>query len=192
MKSFLVKSLRLTLVCTILCSAAYPLFVLAIARFSPTEGLAHREQIHGRTVGYTQLAQRFSGDSYFWSRPSACGYNAAASAATNKGPSNPDYLAQLILRRDSVCAHSGVHNATQVPSDLVTASGSGLDPHCSPAAVYLQISRVARARGISESAMRTIVDTKIQGPWLGMFGPAVVNVLQLNIILDSMNTAPKN
>jgi K+-transporting ATPase ATPase C chain len=134
-------------------------------------------------VGYENIGQKFTEDKYFWGRPSAVDYNAAGSAGSNKGPSNPDYLQVLQDRIDSFLIHNPGVKREQIPADLVTASGSGLDPHISPAAAYVQAKRVAAARGLTEDRVTALVDAHIKK---SMLGPSVINVLKLNIELDKL------
>jgi potassium-transporting ATPase KdpC subunit len=114
------------------------------------------------------------------------GYNAAGSGGSNKGPSNPDYLKDAQARIDTFLAHNPGVDRANVPAELVTASGSGLDPHLSPAAAQVQVRRIARVRGISEEKLVQLVDKHTNGPLLGLFGPSTVNVLALNSALDEV------
>ena len=131
MKKYLLPSLKLTLVCIIICSVLYPLFIAGVAKLSPGGGKGETLLVNGKVVGYANIGQKFTADKYFNSRPSAVDYNAAGSAGSNKGPSNPDYLKQVQDRIDSFLVHNPSIKKEQIPSELVTASGSGLDPDIS-------------------------------------------------------------
>ena len=135
--------------------------------------------------GSTLIGQPFSGAGYFWSRPSATGpaYNAAGSSGSNLGPSNPA-LAQAVTDRVAALRTADPSNTAPVPVDLVTASGSGLDPHISPAAAAYQVARVARARGIPEAQVQQLVAAHTEGRTFGVLGEPRVNVLTLNLALD--------
>jgi K+-transporting ATPase ATPase C chain len=153
---------------------------------APGNGLGETLTAQGRVAGYALIGQTFDDDRYFWSRPSAVAYNAAGSAGSNKGPSNPDYLALVQARLDTFLVHHPGVSRGQVPADLVTASGSGLDPDISPQAARVQVARVARLRGLPEARVRELVEQHVEGPLLGLFGPSKVNVLKLNIDLDNL------
>ena len=145
-----------------------------------------------RAIGSELIGQPFSSDRYFWSRPSATGptrYNAAASTGSNFGPTNPAQLDAMKLRID-LLRRSGHEARSPVPIDLVTASGSGLDPHISPAAAEYQIPRIAGARGLDEVELRRMVGKNMENRTLGLLGEPRVNVLRLNLALDKLD-APK-
>lgn len=188
MKNHILPSIVLTICCIGFFCGVYTVAVWGIAQFSTNHGKgeiisysAGREQ-----YGFANVGQSFTADNYFWSRPSAISYNAAGSAGSNKGPSNPEYLAQVQARIDTLLVHNPGITKDQVPADLVTASGSGLDPDISQAAAKIQIARIARARNISGDRLETLVNENTKGPWLGLFGPSSVNVLKLNIALDEI------
>lgn len=186
MKKYFLPSLKLTLVLLIVCSLLYPLFISAIAKFAPGRGRGETLSVNGKVVGYANIGQKFTADKYFWSRPSAVDYNAAGSAGSNKGPTNPDYLKQVQNRIDSFLVHNPSVKKADIPSELVTASGSGLDPDLSPRGAYVQVARIAKIRNIPEQRIQTLVEQQIQKPLLGLFGPPKVNVLKLNIELDNL------
>ncbi len=186
MKQHLLPAIRLTLVSILMFAGVYTLVVLAIAQVAPNKGLGEVVIIKGKTAGYALEGQSFTQDKYFWSRPSATGYNAAGSGGSNKGPSNPAYLQQVQARIDSFLVHNpGVEKST-IPAELVTASGSGLDPDLSPAAALVQVKRIAANRKISVQQISKLVEKNSQPPFLGCFGTSKVNVLKLNIALDEM------
>lgn len=143
--------------------------------------LIHRAD--GTIVGSRLIAQRFTRDEYFQPRPSAVDYNAASAGGSNYGPSNPDHLKAVRARLDGVMAQEGA-SAAQVPSEMVTASGGGLDPHIPPDAADLQAPRVARARGVEVARVRDLIRAHTEAPTWGVFGRARVNVLELNVSLD--------
>ena len=186
MPTYFLPSLKLTLVLLIVCSLLYPLFISAIAKFAPGRGRGETLSVNGKVVGYANIGQKFMADKYFWSRPSAVDYNAAGSAGSNKGPTNPDYLKQVQNRIDSFLVHNPSVKKADIPSELVTASGSGLDPDLSPRGAYVQVARIAKIRNIPEQRIQTLVEQQIQKPLLGLFGPPKVNVLKLNIELDNL------
>jgi K+-transporting ATPase ATPase C chain len=186
MKQHILPALRLTLVSVVLFCGIYTLFILAIARIAPNRGLGETLSINGRVVGYSLEGQNFSLDKYFWSRPSAVGYNAAGSGGSNKGPSNPDYLKDVQAKADTFLAHNPGIKKEDIPAELVTYSGGGLDPDLSPAGARVQVRRVAAARGLSEDKLNDLVERSVEKPLLGVFGPSRVNVLKLNIALDNL------
>ena len=186
MKKYLLPSLKLSLVFLIVCSLLYPLFISAIAKFAPGGGKGETLNVNGKVVGYANVGQKFTADKYFWSRPSAVDYNAAGSAGSNKGPGNPDYLKQVQARIDTFLVHNPSVKKEEISSELVTASGSGLDPDLSPQGAYVQIARISRTRNIPEQKIQSLVEQQIQKPLLGLFGPPKVNVLKLNIELDKI------
>ena len=164
----------------------YPLFIWAIAQAAPAKGKGETVEVNNKVVGYKLEGQLFTSDNYFQGRPSAAGYNAAGSSGSNKGPSNPGYLQMIKDRVDSFLVHNPGVKKEQVPSDLVTASGSGLDPHISPAAAIIQIARVAKTRGIAVDKIKILVNNHIEQPLAGLAGTSRVNVLLLNIDLDKL------
>jgi potassium-transporting ATPase KdpC subunit len=144
-------------------------------------GLIRRDD--GTVVGSQLIAQPFCGLQYFHSRPSAVDYNAASTGGSNFGPSNPEHLALLEERLAAITAREAVP-ASQVPSEMVTASGGGLDPHIPHAAAELQVRRVAASRGVSVEGVRALVEAHTEPPALGFLGRSRVNVLELNLALD--------
>ncbi|ASZ10223.1 K(+)-transporting ATPase subunit C [Chitinophaga pendula] len=186
MKKYLLPSIKLTALLLVLLAGIYPLIIAGVAKLAPGKGDGVKVMHNGKVVGYENIGQNFTEDKYFWSRPSAAGYNAAGSAGSNKGPSNPDYLKTVQARIDTFLAHNPSVQKADIPAELVTASGSGLDPHLSPAGAYVQVARVAKARGIAPEKVRALVDQNTQSPLLGIAGPSTVNVLKLNIALDDL------
>jgi K+-transporting ATPase ATPase C chain len=187
MKTYLLPSIKLTVILLVLLAGLYPLAIAGIGKLTPGHGDGETIQFKGRTVGFANVGQKFTKDQYFWSRPSAVDYKADASGGSNKGPSNPDYLNKDVKGRiDTFLKHNPTVKKEQIPAELVTASGSGLDPDLSPAGAKIQVARVAKARGISEQQVLALVDSHTEGPLLGLFGPSKVNVLKLNIALDEL------
>ncbi len=187
MKSHILPAIKLTLCCLLFLAVLYPLSMFGLAKaIAPNAGKAEVVQANGRSVGYALIGQNFTDDRYFWSRPSAVGYNAAGSAGSNKGPGNPDYLAAVQARLDTFLVHNPSIRANQVPSELVTASGSGLDPHLSPQGALVQVARIAKTRNLNVKDLELLLAQQTEGPLLGLFGTARVNVLQLNLALDDI------
>ena len=169
-----------------LCAVLYPLLIAGIAKLAPGNGKGLTVSVNGKVVGYENIGQKFTDDKYFWGRPSAVDYNAAGSGGSNKGPSNPGYLQVVEDRIDSFLVHNPGIRKEEIPADLVTASGSGLDPDITPAAALVQVKRIAAVRGLSEQKLRTLVDSYIETPLAGILAPSKVNVLKLNIALDQL------
>lgn len=186
MKTYLLPSIKLTLVLIVLTAGIYPLAIAGIGKFTPGKGDGETITYKGRVVGYANIGQKFTKDEYFWGRPSAVDYNAAGSGGSNKGPSNPDYLKQVEGRIEDFLKHNPGVTRSQIPAELVTASGSGLDPDLSPAGAKVQVARVAKVRGLSADAVAKLVDEHTEQPLLGLFGPAKVNILKLNVALDEL------
>jgi K+-transporting ATPase ATPase C chain len=165
----------------------YPVFVTAIAQLVFSEQANGSIVMHnGRALGSKLIGQPFDGPEYFWGRPSATGpvgYNAAASGGSNLGPSNPVLLESV---QERVAALVAIHpdQTLSVPVDLVTSSGSGLDPHISPAAAEFQVGRVAKIRKLNVEKVRELVSRSTEGRTFGILGEPRVNVLQLNLSLD--------
>ncbi|MCY7351929.1 MAG: K(+)-transporting ATPase subunit C [Cytophagaceae bacterium] len=184
MKTHLSPALRLTLIFLVLLAVIYPLIVAAIGKLAPGGGAGETVTVNGKVVGYVKIGQKFTDDRYFNSRPSAVDYNAAGSAGSNKGPSNPDYLATVQARIDTFLVHNPGVTKEQIPAELVTASGSGLDPDLSPQSALLQVPRIARLRRISEDQLRQLVTEQTERPFIGVFSIEKVNVLALNLALE--------
>jgi K+-transporting ATPase ATPase C chain len=186
MKKYVWPSVKLTLVFIIICSVLYPLLIAGIAKFAPGGGKGETLTVDGKIVGYANIGQKFTDDKYFWSRPSAVDYNAAGSAGSIKGPTNPDYLKQVKDRIDSFLAHNPAVRKEDIPAELVTASGSGLDPDLSPEGAKIQVKRIAAIRKLDEVKLNNLIDGQTEKPLLGLFGPPKVNVLKLNIELNKL------
>ncbi len=186
----LLPALRVTLVLTLLTGAAYPGIVTGLARLTfPWRASGSLIEINGKIVGSELIGQKFAGPEYFHGRPSAAGegYDAANSGGSNLGPTS-EKLASRVKADVAQFRKENPGSTGLLPSDLVTASGSGLDPHISPASAYAQVPRVARVRGLSEDTVRGLVASAIEGRQLGFLGEPRVNVLQLNLALDKTTT----
>lgn len=188
MKKELLPSVLLTLTCLVFFSGVYSVVLWGIAQTAPNHGEGFVVYANGKKY-YENIAQNFSNDKYFWSRPSAVGYNAAGSGGSNKGPSNPDYLKTVQTAIDTFMRHNPGVNKTDIPAELVTASGSGLDPDLSPEGAKIQVKRIAALRSIPEQDLLKLVDEHTEKPLLGLFGPSRVNVLKLNIALNNFKKA---
>lgn len=185
MKEHIFPAIKLTVLLLLLCAGIYPLLVWGIAHVTPQKGKGEIIQANGKRY-YANLAQKFTDDRYFQSRPSAVDYNAAGSAGSNKGPSNTDYLATVQARIDTFLMHNPGIDKKEIPVDLVTASGSGLDPDISVKAAFVQVKRIAKIRGIAEPNLEELILTYTEKPLAGLFGPERINVLKLNIALDQL------
>ncbi len=174
---------------TLITGVAYPLVVTGLAQVVfPHQANGSLIEVDGRIVGSELLGQAFSGERYFHGRPSATApvpYNGLGGAGSNLGPTNPALITAVQERVGAVRREVG-DAARAVSVDLVTTSGSGLDPHITPAAALLQVPRVAQARGLKESDVKALVETRSEQPTLGLFGAPRVNVLRLNLALDAM------
>lgn len=190
-RSQLRPAIVLTLLLCVITGFAYPGLVTGLARvLFPHQADGSLIVRNGQVVGSELIGQPFAGAGYFHGRPSATGYNAAASAASNKGPTDLKLADTLVKQAvDSALALDGVQPG-KVPSDLATGSGSGLDPHISPASAAVQVARVARARGLSEDVVRALVARHTEGRTFGILGDSRVNVLLLNLALDSASARP--
>lgn len=182
------------LLLTLVTGVAYPLLLTGLAQFFfPHQANGSLLEKNGALVGSEHVGQAFMADRYFWSRPSATSpaYNGAASAGSNLGPTNPALL-QAVTQRVAALRAAGTPAEAEraVPVDLVTASGSGLDPHISPAAAAYQVERVARARGLDPERVRAVVRRHTRGRTLGILGAARVAVLPLNLELDELKNEP--
>lgn len=185
MKEHIFPAIRITLVSFIFFSGIYTLIILGIARFVPNKGEGFITGT-GEKKYYSNIGQKFTDDKYFNSRPSAVDYNAAGAGGSNKGPSNPEYLAQVQARIDTFLVHNPGVKKENIPSDLVTASGSGLDPDISVQAARIQVKRIAKIRGIAEPNLEALIVNNTEKPFAGFFGPAKINVLKLNLALDQL------
>jgi len=182
-----IKSAVITfIVLTILTGIIYPLIVFGFGQvFASYEANGSLVTVNGKIIGSTLIGQSFTDNKYLWGRPSATGdhpYNPLASGGANLGPSNPDLLNAVTDRVNTL----GANAINPAPIDLVTSSGSGLDPDVSIASAYFQIKRIAKARGISEDSVENIINKNAKYPLLGFIGEPRVNVLEVNIALDGV------
>jgi K+-transporting ATPase ATPase C chain len=184
MKKNLITAILYTIVATIILGLAYPALVLGLARLWPNQANGQLITRNGSVVGSRILAQPFTGSAYFHPRPSAAGPNGYAadnSSGSNLGPTNQKLIDRV---KGDVAALQAENPGKPVPVDLVTTSGSGLDPHITPAGAEFQVPRVARARGIDQNALLKLVREHTEGRQFGFLGEPRVNVLELNLDLD--------
>jgi K+-transporting ATPase ATPase C chain len=180
MKNNILPAIRLTFATAVFFCGFYMLAVLVIATLVPSNR-TFSKSVKGY---YENIGQSFTSDKYFNSRPSAVDYNAAGSGGSNKGPSNPSYLAEVQARIDTFMVHNPGIKKEEIPSDLVTNSGSGIDPHISVQAAKVQAKRIAKRRNISQATILQLIEQLTEKPLLGNFGTEKVNVLKLNLQLD--------
>lgn len=182
------QAFRVLLVLSVVTGVAYPLVVTGIAQLVfPEQANGSLIESGGKVVGSALIGQPFSDPKYFWSRPSATSpmpYNGGSSSGSNQGPTNPA-LKEAVEGRVKALREAGADPNQPVPVDLVTASGSGLDPHISPAAAEYQVTRVAKLRNMPEDAVRKLVAENTESRQLGIMGEPRVNVLKLNLALDT-------
>ncbi|WP_319241876.1 potassium-transporting ATPase subunit KdpC [uncultured Propionivibrio sp.] len=188
MKTLLRPAISLFIVLSVVTGLVYPLLVTGIAQLAfPFQAGGSLIVKEGKTVGSSLIGQNFGDPKYFWGRPSATApmpYNASASGGSNQGPLNPA-LVDAVKGRIEALKAADPTNTKSIPADLVTASGSGLDPHISPLAAEYQIERVARSRQLDPAQLKRLVAQYTEGRQWGIFGELRVNVLELNIALDS-------
>ncbi|SFV35760.1 potassium-transporting ATPase subunit KdpC [Thermoflavifilum thermophilum] len=190
MRYHLFKSLIITTCMITLCCFGYVLIVRLSAVFFPGGGLGVMiRDAQQQIVGYVQIGQPFTSDRYFWGRPSAIDYDASQSGGSNLAPSNPLLIQQVQERIKYFETRNPGIAVSRIPVDLVTTSGSGLDPDISPEAAFIQVKRVAQARQLPEQVVDSLVRAYIQPPLLHLLGPAYVNVLQLNLALDKLSSS---
>jgi K+-transporting ATPase ATPase C chain len=183
-------SIKMTIVLTILLGIIYPLAMTGLANvLFPHQAQGSLIERDGKVVGSELIGQTFAAPGYFHSRPSAAGdkgYDASNSSASNLGPTNKTLISTVQQRLKDVLESNPGTNASEVPIDLVTSSGSGLDPEVSPAAADIQVARVAKARGIGEDDVRLLIRQNTRARYLGVLGEPGVNVLTLNLALDKL------
>jgi potassium-transporting ATPase KdpC subunit len=186
MKKHFSAALKLTFITAAVFGFAYPLLITGIANLiGPNQGKGEFIMLNGKVVGFELIGQNFAAAKYFHGRPSAVDYNAAATGGSNKGPTNPEYLALVQARIDTLLMLNPNLHKEQIPVDLITASGSGLDPHISTEAARIQIPRISKVRGISIEKVTRLVNNFSEAGTLGM-GPSRVHLLRLNIALDEL------
>ncbi len=185
MKNHILPAIKLTIVLILFFAVIYPMAVWGIAQLAPNSGKGAVIEHRGKKF-YANIGQSFTQDQYFYSRPSAVGYNASGSGASNKGPSNEEYLTEVQARIDTFLVHNPGINKSEIPVDLLTASGSGLDPNCSVQAAKVQVKRISKIRNIEEANLIQLIDQQTEKPLMGLLGPEKINVLKLNIALDEL------
>jgi K+-transporting ATPase ATPase C chain len=186
MKEQLRPAITLLALLTIITGVIYPLTVTGLAQaLFPHQANGSLIVMDGKTYGSELIGQQFDDPKYFWGRPSAAGYNAAASSGSNLGPMNPS-LKEVVQARIDALHAADSNNSLPIPVDLVTASASGLDPHISVASASYQVFRIATARGLSEAEVSSLVEEYTEGRQFGVFGEPRVNVLLLNLALDGI------
>lgn len=186
-------ALLVLVVLTLLTGAVYPGLITGLAQlFFPRQANGSLMEKDGQVIGSALIGQPFADASHFWGRPSATSpkpYDASSSSGSNLGPTNPDYLVTVAQRTAALQRENG---EGPVPVELVTASGSGLDPHISPAAAYYQVPRVAKATGLDSNQVGKLVEQHVKGRQFGVLGEERVNVLALNLALDALAGKKKN
>lgn len=181
MKNLLI-SIKITIAFCVILFVGYVLVLWGVAAVTqPNAGQAELLTLGDKVVGASNVGQQFTQTNYFWSRPSAVDYNGGGSGGSNKGPTNEEYLTEVSARVDNFLLAHPYLKRSEVPAEIVTGSGSGLDPHISIASAMVQARRVAEARGASVEEITKIIETVTETP---MVGVSVVNVLKLNITLD--------
>lgn len=189
MKTLIKPVLMMLLLMTLITGVAYPLLVTGIAQLIfPSQANGSLIYENGKPIGSELIGQPFDDPKYFWSRLSATGpfpYNAASSSGSNLGPTN-EALFKAVAARVQALWQADTSNIAPIPVDLVTASGSGLDPHISPAAAFYQVTRVAHVRNLEESVVRQLVEQHVEGRQWGFLGEPRVNVLNLNLALNRL------
>lgn len=186
MKKHILPAIKLTALCIVFLTIVYPISIWGIAQLSPNQGKGDLIKHNNKTY-YANIGQSFTSDQYFNSRPSAVDYNAAGSGGSNKGPSNEEYLKQVEARIDTILMKNPEIRKSDIPADLVTASGSGLDPNFSVQAAKVQVKRIAKIRNIDEVKINNLITQHTEKPLVGLFGPEKINVLKLNIALDQLS-----
>lgn len=189
MKTLLRPALSVFVLLSAITGLAYPLAVTGVAgAVFPEQAAGSLILQDGKPIGSSLIGQHFSDPTHFWGRPSATApqpYNATASSGSNQGPLNPA-LVEVVKGRVEALRAADPGNTAPIPTDLVSASASGLDPHISPAAALWQAGRVAKARGLPEAQIKALIDTHTEGRQWGLLGEARVNVLKLNLALDAL------
>jgi potassium-transporting ATPase KdpC subunit len=183
-------AIKVTLVLTLLTGIVYPVVMVGLAHLLfPHQAEGSLIVRDGRVVGSALIGQNFSSPRYFHPRPSAAGdkgYDATSSSGSNLGPTNKTLIETVRSRVSTLREHEPGIDHAAIPVDMVTTSGSGLDPEITPAAAEIQVPRVAKARGISEDMVRSLISTHTRGRTLGILGEPGVNVLELNLALDNL------
>jgi potassium-transporting ATPase KdpC subunit len=189
MRSMMI-AIKMTVVLTVLLGILYPLVMVGMAHIAfPSQADGSLIYRNGVPIGSSLIGQNFKSPGYFRSRPSAAGdkgYDPTSSSGSNLGPTNKSFIDSVKQRLKIVLEENRGVQASQVPVDMVTASGSGLDPEISPAAAEIQVQRIAKARGISEESVRALIKSNTRARWAGFLGEPGVNVIELNFALDQL------
>lgn len=181
------SSMILSILTLLIFGVLYPVLIFGIGKLFPQAAQGFPLRKDGKLVGFENIGQPFSTPQYFWGRPSAVDYNAAATGGSNKANGNPDYVQVLQSRADTLLKYHPEWKKSEIPVELVTASGAGLDPHISQSAALMQVKRVAQTRNISEDRLIGLVQQNTQKAFLGLLGPDnLVHVLKLNLALDRL------
>jgi len=190
MKTQTIIALKFLLLMTILTGIIYPLFMTGLAQLTfPAKANGSLVKKEGKVIGSELIGQKFDTSIYFWSRPSAIGYNPIPSGASNYGPTSDTLKKQVIARRILFATKNSITDILAIPKEMIFASGSGLDPHISPEAAMLQLSRVATARNLDETKLqqvRQLIKNMTEKPQFSLFGEPRINVFDLNLALDKI------
>jgi potassium-transporting ATPase KdpC subunit len=190
MKTQTIIALKFLLIMTILTGIIYPIFMTGLAQLSfPAKANGSLVMKDGKIIGSALIGQKFDSSIYFWSRPSAIGYNPIPSGASNYGPTSDTLKKQVTARRILFAKKNSITDITAIPKEMIFASASGLDPHISPEAALLQLNRVALARNFNETQKQEVlqlIKNKTEEPQFFLFGEPRINVFELNLALDSM------
>ena len=190
MKTQTIIALKFLVVMTILTGIIYPFLMTGVAQLSfPSKANGSMVLRNGKIIGSELIGQNFDSTIYFWSRPSAIGYNPIPSGATNYGPTSDTLKKQVTARRISFAAKNSMTNVNAIPKEMIFASGSGLDPHISPEAAMIQLSRVAIARKFDETKkeqLQKLINDLTEKPQFSFFGEPRINVFLLNLSLDKL------
>jgi K+-transporting ATPase ATPase C chain len=186
MFKYLKQSIILTVITILMFGVGFPVLIWGVGQLMPNKSEGSPIIESGKVMGFENVGQNFTDDKYFNGRPSAVNYNAASTGGSNLGPTNPDYLALVQARIDTFLVHNPGIDKKDIPSDLVTASGSGIDPHITVQSAMIQVPRISKQRNISSEKLIQLVKDNTQKPVLGFFGIETVNVLKLNLALDKV------
>lgn len=182
----IISIVTFTVLMVLLFAVIYPLTIFGIAQLAPNKGKGETVSVNGKVVGYSKIGQKFDQDKYFWGRPSAVDYNASGSGASNKGATNPDYLKDVEARITAFVAKNPTVGRNEIPSEMVTASASGLDPDISIEGAKIQVARIAKARNIGADKIENLIVEHSAERLAGVFGPKKINILLLNTELDKL------
>jgi potassium-transporting ATPase KdpC subunit len=190
MKTQTIIAIKFLLVMTVLTGAIYPIIMTGVAQLAfPAKANGSLVIKDGKITGSELIGQKFDSNVYFWSRPSAIDYNPIPSGASNLGPTSDKLKKQVAERRKLFAANNSLSDTSMMPKEMLFASASGLDPHISPEAAFLQLNRVAMARNLNETQKQKVeqlIKSKTEGPQYFLFGEPRINVFELNLALDSI------